>query len=48
MEFQDIYSEIGNMNEKGDYDSPDLNCYDAFDIEKYKTNLKRTWMTGVH
>ena len=54
ISFDDNFVDEGNMNEKYEdenylvdkYEIP--NYIDAFDIEKYKINLKRTMMTGKH
>jgi hypothetical protein len=54
LSFDDNFVDEGNMNKKYDdvnylvdkYEIP--NYIDAFDIEKYKINLKRTMMTGKH
>ena len=54
ISFEDNFVDEGNMNDRYDdeehlqkkYGVP--NYIDAFDIEKYKINLKRTFMTGKH
>jgi radical SAM superfamily enzyme YgiQ (UPF0313 family) len=54
ISFHDKYHDVGNMNDK--YEDEDYfrkkygvpNYLDALDIEKYKLNLKRTFMTGKH
>jgi len=54
ISFEDNFVDEGNMNDKYEdenylvdkYEIP--NYIDAFDIEKYKIALKRTFMTGKH
>ena len=54
ISFEDNFVDEGNMYDKYEdknylvdkYEIP--NYIDAFDIEKYKINLKRTMMTGKH
>ncbi|MBC8421806.1 MAG: B12-binding domain-containing radical SAM protein [Pelagibacteraceae bacterium] len=54
ISFDDNYTDSGNMNDRYDDENYLVNKYeipnyiDAFDIEKYKINLKRTFMTGKH
>ena len=54
ISFHDKYRDLGNLNDRYDdeeylqkkYGVP--NYLDALDVEKYKINLKRTFMTGKH
>ena len=54
ISFHDRFHDIGNLNDRYEdeeylqkkYGVP--NYLDALDIEKYKINLKRTFMTGKH
>ena len=54
ISFHDVFEDEGNLNDRYDddeylqkkYGVP--NYLDALDIEKYKINLKRTFMTGRH